>query len=704
VVERDKNMGICSKYEAKLNKLLEDENNIFYFCDIVKNRTLEFMHSNKEIIDLVLDFCKENDLNESKAWMYYYLAWHNVNISKYIEALEVLNEAREIFEKHDNKLGLAYTYNGLTPTYCLIGMHELSNEMGLRGIAIAKELEDEEVLISLLIHASNTNISSESYETAKEILDYIEVNYDYNNFDNLNRTKFLKAKAEVELYSKNLLKANEYIENAIKFEEVNGNSIFCPDVYKISGMIKLAMNKFSEARQAFKHACDLASSWQNLHTYCGALFELGKLMYNLGQSSKAIEYLDEVIQKSTEFKLNSITKNASTILYEHYKANSQFEQALYNLQIFRRADKEINSYKNMKLLAKLNIDHGEKELRLYNLLYDKTEVLYSIGEKIISNLDMESLTLSIYSELNKLMKVDFSAIGIYEANKDDLTLHAVNFGKFHLHDAINLEKEPTFSTYCIKNKKILVIDNIVKEYKKYVDNIDLEGRGTELPMSGAYVPLIINDKVIGNMVVQSLNEKAYESSDISYLKIIGSYVAIALNNALEYNKMEQIAIYDSLTGFLTRGEIIKEGNKIKQEFSINRKEFCILMIDLDDFKFINDNYGHVVGDNVMKMLAKNISRHIRTSDYIGRYGGDEFLIICQNMNMDNAFSLAERIRKSTEETKFYIDEENYINATLSIGLYEFSKDDLSFIEAVNFADMMLYKAKNMSKNKIMCFT
>lgn len=317
---------------------------------------------------------------------------------------------------------------------------------------------------------------------------------------------------------------------------------------------------------------------------------------------------------------------------------------------------------------------------------------------------MESLTLSTFSEISKLMKVEFFGLTIYNAENASIDVHGVNQGKFYLHETYSIDNDPGFSSYCIKHKKILVIDNIVKEYKKYVNSINLEGRGTEFPMSGVYIPLIINDEIIGNMIVQSLSEKAYDSNDVSYLKIIGNYAAIALKNTLEYNRMEQIAIYDSLTGFLTRREIIKEGNKIKQEFCTNHKEFCILMLDLDDFKYINDKYGHVVGDNVMKMLANNISKHIRSTDYIGRYGGDEFLLICPNMSMENALNLAERIRQSTEETKFYIDGENYINATLSIGLYEYAKDDLSFIEAVNFADMMLYKAKHKSKNKIMCFS
>lgn len=696
-------MSIYQQYETQLNKLLEDEKNIFYFCDIVKNRTLKNIYSNKKIIDLVIEFCDNHDLDESKAWMYYYLGWNYIDLSQYNDASKKFNDAKDIFEKRDNKLGLAYAYSGLASVYCRIGTYQLSNEMGLRGIAIAREIHAEEILINILINISITNINSASYEAAKEILDYIEINYDYNNFEKINSIRFLKTKAEVEFYTNYFDKASEYIKKAIEIDEIENNSTVSPRIYKISGMIKFAQGEIQEAEEDFRHSCELALKFQNTYDYCDTLIEHAKLKYEMGQVLEAIKYLDEIITNASKINLNNLIKKASNLLYEHYKSTNQYELALSNLEIFMKADSEIHNYKDMKLTAQLNIDHGEKELKLYKLLYDKTEILYSIGEKIISNLDMESLALSINSEINKLMKLDFFAIASYDADKKELMMRTVSHGKLYLCETFGIDMAPSFSSYCIKNKKTIVIDNVIREYKKYIDKINLEGRGTKFPMSGVYVPLIINDEIIGIMIAQSLKEKAYDSSDVSYLKIIGNYAAIALKNALEYNKMEQIATYDSLTGFLTRREILKEGNKIRKEFNLNQKEFCILMLDLDDFKYINDRYGHVVGDNVMKMLANNISSHIRASDYIGRYGGDEFLLICPNMNMENAFKLAERIRKSTEETKFYVDEDTAINVTLSIGLYEFSKDDLSFIEAVNFADMMLYKAKNKSKNKIMCF-
>jgi len=697
------NMVTNSKYEIQMNKLLEDEKNIFYFCNLVREKVINDVQECKQIIDLVINFCEEHELDESKAWMYYYLAWYYSDKSLYNKALDLFNDAKDIFEKHDNKMGLAYAYNGLSSTYCQGGHYELSNELGLRGITIAKELKEENILITMLINTSITNIYSGSYEAAKEILDYVEVNYDYKKLGIANEVIYKKAKAEVELNIGDISKALEYIEKAIELDKTNGENICTPEVYKLLGMIHVKQGEKQKAEDEFKYSCKVANVCQSVYDYCETLIEFSKLKFNLGEDSQAIKYLDEVIKNSTELKLNRLLKSASILLYEYYKEKNKHEQALSSLELYMKADNAIHNYNNMKLIAKLNIDHGEKEMKLYKLLHDKTELLSSIGEKIISNLDIDNMVISINDEINKLMKSEFFGITVYDAEKNEVVLRTVSDGKLEIREPVNMENNTSFAVYCIKNKKTIVLDNIVKEYKKYVKIISLKDRGIKYPMSGIYIPLIINDEVIGVMAVQSLKEKAYDSNDVNALKVIGNYAAIALKNAMEYKKMEQIAIYDSLTGFLTKREIIREGNNVRTEFSKTRKSFCILMLDLDDFKNINDKYGHVVGDNVMKMVTQTISRLIRSSDYIGRYGGDEFLLVCPNITKKNALKMAERIRKAIGSTEYAVDEYTAVKTTVSIGLYEFTKDDLSFMEGVNFADLTLYRVKNKSKNKIMCF-
>jgi diguanylate cyclase (GGDEF)-like protein len=122
----------------------------------------------------------------------------------------------------------------------------------------------------------------------------------------------------------------------------------------------------------------------------------------------------------------------------------------------------------------------------------------------------------------------------------------------------------------------------------------------------------------------------------------------------------------------------------------------ITMIDIDHFKHINDTYGHVVGDCVLKMLAQILVREVRNSDIVVRYGGEEFLIIMPLTDKKGAFQKIERIRKFVADFLFCEEE---IPVTISAGIAEYNneKDVQSFIAV---ADTNLYKAKNEGRNKV----
>jgi len=157
-----------------------------------------------------------------------------------------------------------------------------------------------------------------------------------------------------------------------------------------------------------------------------------------------------------------------------------------------------------------------------------------------------------------------------------------------------------------------------------------------------------------------------------------------------------------MTGFLTRFEIIRLGEMIYKKYMDDKKAFSVIMIDIDDFKVINDTFGHVCGDRAIAMLTDTISRCIRTNDYIGRYGGDEFLLICPGLSQNEAFDVAERIRSVVSGKAYLIDENVLVNITISLGIYEFGSNELSFIDGVKEADKYLYHAKKSSKNRVSC--
>lgn len=133
------------------------------------------------------------------------------------------------------------------------------------------------------------------------------------------------------------------------------------------------------------------------------------------------------------------------------------------------------------------------------------------------------------------------------------------------------------------------------------------------------------------------------------------------------------------------------------------KKTGFLMADLDFFKKVNDQYGHEAGDAVLKQVVKIIEENIRRSDLLIRYGGEEFLILLQNLENGTAKVIADKIRASVEEHKFVLPSGETIHKTISVGVSEYPTDADAMYKAIKFADVALYEAKNKGRNKVLRF-
>lgn len=167
--------------------------------------------------------------------------------------------------------------------------------------------------------------------------------------------------------------------------------------------------------------------------------------------------------------------------------------------------------------------------------------------------------------------------------------------------------------------------------------------------------------------------------------------------------LKESAVKDVMTGLYNRRFIEEMADSIISGIQRRGTTLGFLMCDIDYFKQTNDQYGHDVGDIVLKEAASIISRNVRSSDIVIRYGGEEFLILLLDSALGNAMAIAEKIRAKMEETKIRIPG-GTIQKTISIGVSEMPADSHNFWESVKYADVALYKAKESGRNRILRFT
>ncbi|MCX9479434.1 GGDEF domain-containing protein [Vibrio cholerae] len=173
-----------------------------------------------------------------------------------------------------------------------------------------------------------------------------------------------------------------------------------------------------------------------------------------------------------------------------------------------------------------------------------------------------------------------------------------------------------------------------------------------------------------------------------------------LDRSIEYFRKEisQTLTYtDELTGLFNRSALDQDMDEINfRELDLDHNH-CIALIDIDNFKYINDNYGHLAGDDVLECIADIIQSSVRITDKAYRYGGEEIAIVFKDTLLMETLSVVERLRIEIADYIF-ISDEIELRVTVSIGISQFERSDVTFRDAIDRADKNLYKAKNSGKN------
>lgn len=326
---------------------------------------------------------------------------------------------------------------------------------------------------------------------------------------------------------------------------------------------------------------------------------------------------------------------------------------------------------------------------------DYLSTINEISGSFASVLEPEALFEKIYREVRRVIPMEAFFVATYHPQKREIELaFLIDDGKRCPPTRFKLDDGPTSKV--IMTGKPFVVH---VEARNDVEGARWLGHNPDPTRSGIIVPMRVGPHVVGAMSTQSYQPNAYGPEEIELLTTIAASAAIALENARLYQTARELSLTDDLTDL---GNYRFFCNALEREIERAKRSgspLSLVMMDSDSLKYVNDRYGHAIGDMHLIHLAEMMRAVSRKSDTLARYAGDEFMIILPNTRKEDAGVVAERLRGRVENSPLSVDGSPVVT-TVSIGVASFPEDGSTVDELVNAVDTALYKAKRQGKNRV----
>ena len=204
-----------------------------------------------------------------------------------------------------------------------------------------------------------------------------------------------------------------------------------------------------------------------------------------------------------------------------------------------------------------------------------------------------------------------------------------------------------------------------------------------------FLPVLdTKEEPLGVLCLHNGKYETFSKGQVHFLEIIARYIGLMVSNIDYIDDLKTWSKYDGLTNLFNRRAFEDTYKKLYDAYKFSGKKFSVLMIDIDDFKLVNDTYGHQIGDKVLKGVAECIKQNVLGKDIVTRYGGEEIIVILRDIDKREARLVADRIRRSIFD--FSVDG---VSVTVSIGVSTFGIDSYCKEALIYIADRRLYQAK-----------
>ncbi len=255
-----------------------------------------------------------------------------------------------------------------------------------------------------------------------------------------------------------------------------------------------------------------------------------------------------------------------------------------------------------------------------------------------------------------------------------------------------------------KNKKVFVDKYNEYREKKRENNIEKLTKNSEVAQKITENKLLANQNKLKELRIADVHAQQEDQQRRFFFIFctILLFILLLLRKLKVRKKLLVLAKTDSLTGLLNRTELFNQGHKLVQDASEQELDLSVLLLDIDHFKLINDKFGHSIGDLVLEKIAKLVSETMRARDVFSRLGGEEFVSILPNTNLDHAKAIAMRVIEKIAQYNFSelgVDD----SITLSIGVANLKDTNPEFDDILHAADLAMYRAKAQGRNQMVSY-
>ncbi len=332
---------------------------------------------------------------------------------------------------------------------------------------------------------------------------------------------------------------------------------------------------------------------------------------------------------------------------------------------------------------------------------DEMKILYEISSKITERLDSECVIKTLFEKLRQVTEIDLFYVALLNSQENTATFTmfqrdgtSIDFGPLSITDRQSMTRY-VFE----RNKTIYIADAHSKDSEFPQEKMVRVPGHDERSILG--VPLILGEEILGALFMLAEKPNAYNPDQILLVETIAHQASVSISNAQLFEKIQEMAILDTLTGVYNRRYFYEHAENEVVRSQRYDSALSLIMLDIDHFKLVNDRFGHLIGDQTLKMVADTCLSALRKADVLCRFGGEEFVVLLPETSQEDAVVAAERICQAIADKSLPTDTDlGAVSVTVSIGVTHLKNKAESLKDLVNEADQALYEAKETGRNRV----